>query len=125
MSNQDTKLNTTTATPRAHHLSAYACQRARKQPARGSESVWPTILSSILMSRVCARHPCSRWSVLMKLRTALLILAATAVFTPFAAAMGLYESTLDDAARLGAPMLGAGLALTLRHLSRRAGTRRR
>ena len=51
-------------------------------------------------------------------RNAVLILVATAVFTPLAAALGLYDSSLEDVQYVAAPVLGAISALVLMHIAR-------
>lgn len=60
----------------------------------------------------------------MSPRRALLILVLTAILTPVAAAAGLYDTTIDDLQRVGGPMLGAAIALTIKAaLTRRASGR--
>ncbi len=57
-------------------------------------------------------------------RNAVLILAATAVFTPLAAALGLYDSSLEDVQHVAAPVLGAISALILVRIARLRLSRR-
>ena len=51
-------------------------------------------------------------------RTAVLILMATAALTPVAAALGLYDSTLEDLQGVAPPVMGAVLALLVARIAR-------
>lgn len=60
----------------------------------------------------------------MTLRTAALILMATAILTPVAAALGIYESTLEDLQNVAPPVIGAVLALLVTRFARARTIRR-
>jgi cobalamin synthase len=51
-------------------------------------------------------------------RTAVLILITTAALTPVVAALGLYESTLEDLQHVAPPVMGAVCALVVARFAR-------
>jgi hypothetical protein len=123
-SNQASNYSTTVAAVPICRLSVNACRPTGTSRVKGSENDPALYADSSRRVTGCALRcdlppPCPRpGDDRMTPRNSVLILVATAAFTPLAAALGLYDSSLEDVQHVAAPVLGAISALVLLRIAR-------